>query len=104
MVDNYILLEEESGKMYCVQLIDESMKIKGLGIINPMEHFGAVEMGQVIDVCGKPLRRIPPRLPTLIRSMKRRAQTISDKDAGVLIAKLGLGDGDTVVEAGLGSG
>lgn len=104
MVDQYILLEEEGGKMYFVPLVDESMKIKGLGVVNPMNDFGHVNIGQMIDVCGKPLRRIPPRLPTLIRSMKRRAQTISDKDAGVLIAKLGIGDGDTVIEAGLGSG
>ena len=36
--------------------------------------------------------------------MKRRAQTISPKDAGILITRLGIGPGDVVVEAGLGSG
>lgn len=104
MVDEFVLLEEESGKIYCVQLVDESMKIKGLGILNPFVEFQDLAFGQFKEVSGKQLRRIPPRLPTLVRSMKRRAQTISDKDAGVLIAKLGIGDGDTVVEAGLGSG
>jgi tRNA (adenine57-N1/adenine58-N1)-methyltransferase len=36
--------------------------------------------------------------------MKRRAQTISAKDAGVFITKLGIGAGDVILEAGLGSG
>ena len=36
--------------------------------------------------------------------MKRRAQTISAKDAGIFITKLGIGAGDVILEAGLGSG
>jgi tRNA (adenine57-N1/adenine58-N1)-methyltransferase len=104
MEDEFVLLEEDSGKIYCVQLLNESIKIKGLGILNPSVEFQDLAYGHFKEVCGKQLQRIPPRLPTLIRSMKRRAQTISDKDAGVLIAKLGIGDGDTVVETGLGSG
>jgi tRNA (adenine57-N1/adenine58-N1)-methyltransferase len=36
--------------------------------------------------------------------MKRRAQTISAKDAGIFITKLGIGPGDVILEAGLGSG
>ncbi len=44
------------------------------------------------------------QLPELISGMARRAQTISAKDAGFFITKLGIGAGDTVLEAGLGSG
>ena len=47
---------------------------------------------------------MPPRLQELIAGMARRAQTISSKDAGFIITKLGIGPGDTVLEAGLGSG
>ena len=39
----------------------------------------------------------------MINGMLRRAQTISGKDAGQFITRLGLGPGDTVLEAGLGS-
>ena len=35
--------------------------------------------------------------------MVRRAQTIGSKDAGFLVARLGLGPNDTVLEAGVGS-
>ena len=47
---------------------------------------------------------MPAKLPELIAGMARRAQTISSKDAGFFITKLGIGSGDTVLEAGLGSG
>ena len=36
--------------------------------------------------------------------MKRRAQIIQPKDAGLLITKLGIGSNSKVLEAGLGSG
>ena len=98
------MLEEDSGKTYSIQLVDDSVKIKGLGIFNPDKMLSNLEIGGLIEISGKHLRRIPPRLPTLVRSMKRRAQTISDKDAGVLISKLGIGAGDVVLEAGIGSG
>ncbi|MGB1589600.1 MAG: hypothetical protein ACPHDO_04615, partial [Candidatus Poseidoniaceae archaeon] len=48
--------------------------------------------------------KMPTNLPELVSGMARRAQTISAKDAGFLISKLGVGAGSKVLEAGLGSG
>ena len=101
---NWVALEENSGKIFLVEIVDEMTKIKGLGVFNPTEIIGDTEIGTEIIIGQKILTRVSPRLPELYRGMKRRAQTISAKDAGVLITRLGIGPGDIVLEAGLGSG
>jgi len=101
---NWVALEEEGGKVFLVEMVDDVTKIKGLGVFNPSETIGDVKPGEKIIIGQKVLTRISTRLPELYRGMKRRAQTISAKDAGVLITRLGIGPGDVILEAGLGSG
>ena len=100
----WVALEEDGGKVYLVELIDDSVKIRGLGVFNPAKVLGTIESGAKVTIGQKILTVLPSRLPELYRGMKRRAQTISAKDAGVFITRLGIGPGDTVLEAGLGSG
>ena len=102
--ENWVALEEDSGKIFLVEMVDDMTKIKGLGVFNPSETIGDTEIGDEIIIGQKILTRLSPRLPELYKGMKRRAQTISAKDAGVLIARLGIGPGDVILEAGLGSG
>ena len=97
------VLIEPSGRVHTVEMIDKSVKIKGIGVLNPHQRLSDVEIGQEIQIGSKTFTRLPPRLPELVKGMKRRAQTIGSKDAGVLIARLGIGPGDVVLEAGLGS-
>ena len=89
---------------HIIALTDESLKIKGIGVFNPHATLDGIELGQEVQIGSKIFTRLPPRLPELVQGMKRRAQTIGSKDAGVLIARLGIGSGDVVLEAGLGSG
>jgi tRNA (adenine57-N1/adenine58-N1)-methyltransferase len=103
-LENWVALEEDSGKIFLVEMVDDMTKIKGLGVFNPSETIGDTEIGDEIIIGQKILTRLSPRLPELYKGMKRRAQTISAKDAGVLIARLGIGPGDVILEAGLGSG
>ena len=100
----WVVLEEDGGKTYLVDLVDEVIKIKGLGVFNPMGELGGKNVGDKVTIGQKSLIKLSPRLPEIYRSMKRRAQTISSKDAGIFITRLGIGPGDIVVEAGLGSG
>ncbi len=102
--NEWVVLEEDSGKVHLVRLVDETVKIKGLGVFNPMQILGECEIGSEIIIGQKQLTRLTPRLPELVKGMKRRAQTISAKDAGVLITRLGIGPNDVILEAGLGSG
>ena len=103
LVPGLIALREPEGRIHIVELIDQVCKVKGLGVLNPVKLLGEVEIGQKVQIGSKDLTVLPLRLPELIAGMQRRAQTISAKDAGMLVAKLGIGGGDTVLEAGLGS-
>ncbi len=100
----WVALEEAQGKIHIIELIDEMVKIKGLGVFNPAEKLSSHEFGSSVKIGQKNLRVLQPGMVELNKGMKRRAQTISSKDAGFMIAKLGIGTGDTVLEAGLGSG
>ena len=101
---DWAVLVEENGKTYVVELVDQQVKIKGLGVFNPHQTLTDVAIGEGVEIGQKELKRVPPRLPELSRGMVRRAQTIGSKDAGFFISKLGLGPGDSVLEAGIGSG
>ena len=35
--EKWLALEEEGGKVFLVQIVDETIKIKGLGVFNPTE-------------------------------------------------------------------
>ena len=101
--EDWAVLAEENGKTYTVPVVDEQRKIKGLGVFNPHAVLAEVGLGERVLIGQKELLRLPARLPELSRGMVRRAQTIGSKDAGFFLARLGLGPGDTVLEAGIGS-
>ena len=101
--ERFTALIEENGRVHIIRIFDESVKIKGIGVFNPEKILKDVNDGEEVQIGAKIFTRLPPRLPELFQGMKRRAQTIGSKDAGVLIARLGIGPGDVVLEAGLGS-
>ncbi len=103
MADFAVLMENE-GKVHVVEVKNESVKHKGIGVCNLHEILHNVNIGEEVLIGQKYFKKMPPNLPELVSGMARRAQTISAKDAGVLISKLGIGVGSTVLEAGLGSG
>lgn len=100
----YTVLMENDGRIHIVELVDDMVKHKGLGVINTAALLGDLEIGEEVLIGQKYLKKMPARLPELISGMARRAQTISAKDAGAFITKMGIGPGDIVLEAGLGSG
>ena len=67
------------------------------------KSISPVAIGEQVGIGQKLLTRMPTRLPELNKGMLRRAQTISSKDAGWFTARLGIGSGDRVLEAGIGS-
>ena len=101
---SFVALREEDGRIHIVQLIDQELKTRGLGVFNSKSLLADLAIGEWVMIGHKSLQRVPTALPELNKGMIRRAQTISAKDAGVIIARLGIGAGDTILEAGLGSG
>jgi tRNA (adenine57-N1/adenine58-N1)-methyltransferase len=103
VTDAWAVLGESNGKTYVVAVLDEPQKVKGLGVFNSADVLREIDIGQHVVIGQKELQRLTPRVPELARGMVRRAQTIGSKDAGFFLARLGLGPGDTVLEAGIGS-
>ncbi len=47
---NWVALEEDSGKIFLVEMVDDMTKIKGLGVFNPTEIIGESEIGEEIVI------------------------------------------------------
>ncbi len=103
MTPGVVALVAQDGRTWTVNVVNENVKIKGLGVFNPASVMEEHPVGSCVVLAGKELTILPAGLAELRRGMTRRAQTIGDKDAGILVAKLGIGRNDTVLEAGLGS-
>ena len=99
-----VALRDEAGNTYLVKLIDEHLKIKGIGVFNPSSTLSETKIGEKITIGTKEFVLLPASLPERFKGMKRRAQIIQPKDAGLFITKLGIGTSSKVLEAGLGSG
>ena len=100
----YTALREDEGRTYIVPLQDEQIKIKGIGRFSPNEILKTTQNGERVTIGQKVLTRVEVGLPELRKGMKRRAQIINPKDAGFLLAWMGIGSGQCVLEAGHGSG
>ncbi len=102
--EEIIALRDDSGNSYIIEMIDEHLKIKGIGVFNPLSTLFDTKFGDKITIGTKEFFVLPASLPERYKGMKRRAQTIQPKDAGLLISKMGIGLNSKVLEAGLGSG
>ena len=100
----FTALREEDGRTYIVPLQNDELKIKGIGRFAPNEILEGVGLGERLTIGQKILTRVEIGLPELRKGMKRRAQIINPKDAGFLLAWMGIGAGQSVLEAGHGSG
>ncbi len=101
---HFVALRESDGRTYIIPFIDEEIKIKGIGRFRPTELLTDTANGSRITIGQKIFTRVEPGLPELRKGMKRRAQIINPKDAGFLLAWMGIGSGQRVLEAGHGSG
>ena len=100
----FTALREDDGRTYIVPLQEEQIKIKGIGRFSPTEILKSTKDGERVTIGQKVLTRVEVGLPELRKGMKRRAQIINPKDAGFLLAWMGIGAGQCVLEAGHGSG
>ncbi len=88
------LLRLESGKDYHSQD----------GILS-MDAVAATPFGgEAFTSQGVPVRVQRPVLQDLVMGIKRQTQIMYPKDMGMILFKLGVGQGRTILEAGAGSG
>jgi tRNA (adenine57-N1/adenine58-N1)-methyltransferase len=89
----FTALREADGRTYIVPLETGAIKVRGIGRFDPMKVLEGTVDGDRVQIGQKVFTRIAAGLPELRRGMKRRAQIISPKDAGFLIAWMGIGAG-----------
>ena len=50
-LSEWVVLEEDGGKTYLVELVDKVIKIKGLGVFNPMTELNNKKIGNKVTIC-----------------------------------------------------
>jgi tRNA (adenine57-N1/adenine58-N1)-methyltransferase len=99
-----VLLSLKDFKAHLVPSAGEHVKVPGLGVLDPGSLKDA-KPGDVVHFCGEPYVFIAgASLSDSLGAVERRAQIITLKDAGPIVARLGIGPGTKVVEVGAGSG
>jgi tRNA (adenine57-N1/adenine58-N1)-methyltransferase len=74
------------------------------GILNHDELIGKPWGSQVFSHQGSPFFMLQPSLSDLLIDLKRSTQIMYPKDIGFILTTLSIGSGQTVMEAGTGSG
>lgn len=74
------------------------------GILQHDDLIGKVWGTQVFSHIGSPFFLLQPSLADLITELPRSTQILYPKDIGFILVTMGIGPGQTVMEAGTGSG
>jgi len=74
------------------------------GILNHDELIGKPWGSQVFSHQGSPFFLLQPSLADLLTDLKRTTQIMYPKDIGFILTSMSIGPGQTVLEAGTGSG
>jgi tRNA (adenine57-N1/adenine58-N1)-methyltransferase len=98
-----VVLIDNSLKRYFVDTNGKTDKIKGVGVIDP-SILVKKEYGKKTEIGNKQFWVLPPSLQDKLQGLKRRAQIILPKDAAYILINCSIESGNTVLEAGIGSG
>jgi tRNA (adenine57-N1/adenine58-N1)-methyltransferase len=74
------------------------------GILNHDDLIGKSWGSQVFSHQGSPFFLLQPSLADLLKDLKRSTQIMYPKDIGFILSSMSVGPGQTVMEAGTGSG
>ena len=100
---SWVLLVDRRGKRYLVKVDDREFHTD-LGILRLGELIGKPYGCRIESHRGETFVALKPDINDIIAKMKRGPQIVHPKDAGIIIAYAGISPGDTVIEAGAGSG
>ena len=101
--NDVIVLIDSNLKKFIVDTNSKTDKIKGVGVLDPTTLIGE-EYGKQIEIGNKQFWILSPSLQDKLQSLKRRAQIILPRDAAHIIMNCSIESGNTVLEAGIGSG
>jgi tRNA (adenine57-N1/adenine58-N1)-methyltransferase len=98
-----VVLIDKSNKRYLLKIQDTTDKFRGIGVFNPTVLVGK-QYGEEVEIGNKKFWILRPSLQDKLLGMKRHAQIILPRDAGQIIMYCSITSGQTVLEAGIGSG
>lgn len=98
-----VVLIDSKLQKFLVDTKNTTDKIKGIGVLDPGTLVGK-EYGKQIEIGNKQFWVLPPSLQDKLQGIKRRAQIILPRDAAHIIMNCSIEPGQTVFEAGIGSG
>jgi len=99
-----VQLVGRDNKNFIVRLAPGQRLETHRGIFKHDELIGQELGGEVLSHLGHAFFMIQPSTDELIRNLKRSSQIIYPKDSGFILMKLSIQPGQTVMEAGTGSG
>jgi tRNA (adenine57-N1/adenine58-N1)-methyltransferase len=91
-------------KHFMIELTPDAELHTHRGIVHHNELIGKTWGTQILSHLGSPFFIMQPALADLLRLTPRISQILYPKDIGFILISMGIGPGQTVVEAGTGSG
>jgi len=98
-----VVLIDSAYRKFIIDTNGKTDKFKGVGVIDPGYLVGN-RYGEKIEIGNKEFWVLKPSLLDKLQALKRRAQIILPKDAAHIIMNCSVESGNTVLEAGIGSG
>ncbi|HLC34224.1 MAG TPA: tRNA (adenine-N1)-methyltransferase [Anaerolineales bacterium] len=91
-------------KYMLVRLTPQATLQTHRGVLRHDDLIGQPWGAKVMSHIGRPFYLLPPATSDILRDIRRNSQIIFPKDIGYILLKLSIVPGQTVVEAGTGSG
>ncbi|MBI4732715.1 MAG: tRNA (adenine-N1)-methyltransferase [Chloroflexi bacterium] len=91
-------------KHYIFPLVPGGLMHTHRGVLNHDDLIGLAWGSQVFSHQGSPFFLLQPSLADILTELKRSTQIMYPKDIGFILTTLSIGPGQTVMEAGTGSG
>jgi tRNA (adenine57-N1/adenine58-N1)-methyltransferase len=98
-----VVLIDISYRKFIIDTSGKTDKVKGVGVIDPSTLVGK-NYGEQLEIGNKQFWILLPSLQDKLQGLKRRAQIILPKDSAHIIMNCSIESGNTVLEAGIGSG
>jgi len=98
-----VVLIDENLKKIIVDTNWKTDKIRGIGVIDPKTLVGK-EYGCKVEIGNKKFWLLVPSLQDKLQGLYRQAQIILPRDAAHILMNCAIEPGQTVLEAGIGSG
>ena len=101
--DDIVVLVDESLRKILVHTSGKTDKIRGIGVIDPKTLVGKT-YGEKLTIGNKLFWLLVPSLQDKLQGLHRQAQIILPRDAAHILMNCAIEPGETVLEAGIGSG